>query len=70
MEGISGLGVACTFKLAWDPAAHPQQSLICSSEYHRVRILWICSWQQSCVQCMAGLMTKEGNVLSVELEIC
>ena len=33
MEGISGLGVACTFKFAWDQALHVQQNLVCSSEH-------------------------------------
>ncbi len=35
MEGISGLGVACTFKLVWDPAIHVQQKLVCSREHAR-----------------------------------
>ncbi len=35
MEGISGLGVACAFKLVWNPAVHVQQNLFCSIEHPR-----------------------------------
>lgn len=47
------------------------KSLFAAGNMHGMHILWMCSWGQSCVHCIAGLMAKERNVLMlVEVEIC